>query len=341
MKYRDDIKEVASDSHLTWEKLTNSNILVTGASGLLGSTLIDILMSSPYSCNYNVYAGVREKSRGDLILAKYPDASNLHIIKYDVIIPLESNIDFHYMIHCASGAAPANFAKHPVEVMKANFFGVSNLLDYGRKHQLKRMLYVSTGEVYGEGDGRIFTEDYSGYVNPVLSRSCYPSSKRASETLCISYIEEYNLDIVIARPCHIYGPHFTNTDNRVYAQFLRNIVNNEDIVLNSPGTQYRSWCYVVDCCSAFLYILLYGQKGEAYNIADEDSNITIRELAKIIASNRGKRVVLDVPGKIDICSNNPVSKSVFSTKKIESLGWKPKTHINEGISKTIEELLYG
>jgi len=340
MNYKDDIKEVAGDSHLSWEKLANCNILVTGASGLLGSTLLDILISSQY-CDFNIYAGVREVSKGDHILAKYPWASNLHIIKHDVITPLDSNIDFHYIIHCASGAAPANFTKHPVEVMKANFYGVSNLLDYGRKHQLKRMLYVSTGEVYGEGDGRIFKEDYSGYVNPVLSRSCYPSSKRASETLCISYIEEYNLDVVIARPCHIYGPHFTNNDNRVYAQFLRNILNKEDIVMKSLGTQYRSWCYVVDCCSAFLYILLYGQKGEAYNIADQESNITIKELAEVIASHGGKRVVIDAPNAIEIRSNNPVSKSVFSTKKIESLGWKPKTHINEGISKTLEELLYG
>ena len=212
-------------------------------------------------------------------------------------------------------------------------------MEYGLQHGMQRFLYVSSGEVYGEGDGRKFTEDYSGYVNCATPRACYPSSKRAAETLCVSYAAEYGADVVIARPCHVYGPHFTEQDNRVYAQFIRNVLRGEDIVMKSTGEQYRSWCYVVDCVSALLYILLKGECGEAYNIADAESNISIRELAETIAGIGGRNVVMDLPDVDEKRGFNPVTKSIFSTEKIESLGWKPYGNYIEGFEKAIKELL--
>lgn len=234
--------------------------------------------------------------------------------------------------------APIFFAQKPVEVIKSNIDGVANLMEYGLQHGMQRFLYVSSGEVYGEGDGREFTEDYSGYVNCATPRACYPSSKRAAETLCVSYAAEYGADVVIARPCHVYGPRFTEQDNRVYAQFIRNVLHGEDIEMKSTGEQFRSWCYVVDCVSALLHILLKGESGEAYNIADAESNISIRELAEMIAHIGGKNVVIDIPENDEKKGFNVVSKSVFSTNKIELLGWKPKTRIGLGIKKTIREL---
>ena len=212
-------------------------------------------------------------------------------------------------------------SKHPVEVVKSNIKGIENLMEYGLKHGMKRFLYGSSGEIYGEGDGRVFTEDYSGYVDSTSPRSCYPSSKRAAETLCVSYAVEYGADVVIARPCHIYGPYFTEQDNRVYAQFIRNVVRNEDIVMKSTGKQFRSWCYVVDCASALLHILLKGENCQAYNIADESSNISIRELAEMVATIGKCKVIMELPADNEKAGYNVVKKSVFSTKKLESLGW--------------------
>lgn len=203
---------------------------------------------------------------------------------------------------------------------------------------MKRFLFVSSGEVYGESDGRIFTEDYSGYVDCMSPRSCYPSSKRAAETLCVSYMSEYGAGVVIARPCHTYGPDFSENDNRVYAQFIRNALRGEDIVMKSTGSQFRSWSYVVDCASAILYILLKGKNGEAYNIADEASNISIRELAEITASMVGRKVVMEVPDETERKGYNPVSKSVYSVEKLKTLGWQPVTSIKDGIRKTINHL---
>lgn len=336
MTYIDDIK-AATTLPLPWEKLSNCNILITGATGLIGSTLIGILMERSQR-DYHVYAMGRNTQRMHRLFDKYMKDPAFHTILGDVIEPLPINQSFHFIIHAASGAAPTEFSQHPVEVMKANLWGVANLMDYGLKHQLRRILYVSSGEVYGEGDGRVFTEEYSGYVDNTSPRSCYPSSKRAAETLCSSYAAEYGVDIVIARPCHTYGPNFTENDNRVYAQFIRNVLQGEDIVMKSKGEQFRSWCYVVDCCSAILFILLKGINGQAYNIANESSNITIRELAEIVAVIAGRKVVISLPNDYEKLGYNVVTKSVFSTNKLEELGWKPKVNMYEGMQRTINVL---
>ncbi len=336
MAYRKDVLDVAS-LPLPWEKLDGCNILITGATGLIGSCLVEVLMSNPIR-SYHIYAMGRNEARAKGRFAAYWNDAAFHFVRHDVLEPLLCDTRFDYIVHAASSANPNLFAQHPVEVMHGNIYGLDNLMGYGLRHGMRRMLYVSSGEVYGEGDGRVFSEDYSGYVDCTSPRSCYPSAKRATETLCAAYMAEYGADVVIARPCHIYGPHFTESDNRVYAQFIRNALRGEEIVMKSTGEQYRSWCYVVDCASALLYILLKGERGQAYNIADSESNITIRELAELTAGAVGKEVIIDVPNDIERQGYNPVTKSVFSTDKLEALGWKPLTHIEEGIRKLMSEL---
>ena len=335
MAYREDVKECAM-STLPWERMAGCNVLVTGATGLLGSCLVEVLMQCPCQ-DLHVYAAGRNEERARHLFWDCVDSPRFHLLKYDVTQPLESEVLFHYIIHAASNASPSFFAKNPVEVMKANLIGTANLLDYGIAHDLRRFLYVSTGEIYGEGDGNPFVEDYSGYVNTMSARSCYPSSKRAAETLCAAYVAECGMDIVVVRPSHTYGPHFTESDNRVYAQFIRNVLNGEDIVMKSDGAQYRSWCYVVDCVKGLLYVLLKGKTGEAYNVADTYSNISIRQLAEMVAEIGGSKVILDLPSDTERKGYNPVTKSVFSTEKLESLGWCVKGTMREKMEATIIE----
>lgn len=332
--YKQDILQIFHND-LPWNKLSGCNILVTGATGLIGGCLVETLLMNPKR-DYQVYASGRNEERARLRFKDFIGVDGFHFIKYDVMRPLDSNVNFHYIIHAASNASPNFFVQKPVEVIKSNMDGVANLMEYGLHHGMKRFLYVSSGEVYGEGDGRVFTEDYSGYVDCAKPRSCYPSSKRAAETLCVSYAEEYEAGVVIARPCHVYGPYFTEQDNRVYAQFIRNVLKGEDVVMKSTGEQFRSWCYVVDCVSALLYILLKGENSQAYNIANANSNISIRELAEKIADIGGKKVIIDVPEASDKSGFNPVTKSLFSTEKLERLGWNPLTHIKEGLENTIK-----
>ncbi|MCD7923450.1 MAG: NAD-dependent epimerase/dehydratase family protein [Bacteroides sp.] len=338
MEYRNDVFNI-SFLDLPWDKLCGCNILITGATGLIGSCLVEALMLNPKK-DYHIYATGRNEERARKRFAEFEKDASFHFVCYDVIHPLQTDIDYHYIIHAASNASPNFFSEKPVEVIKSNINGLDNLMVYGLNHNLKRFLFISSGEIYGEGDGQIFTENYSGYVDCISPRSCYPSSKRAAETLCVSYMAEYGVDAVIARPCHIYGPNFTESDNRVYAQFIRNVLQGENIVMKSHGEQFRSWCYVVDCASALLYILLKGECGQAYNIADDKSNISIRELAELVADIVECEVIMNIPMDMEKRGYNPVAKSIFSIAKLEALGWCPLTHISKGMEKTINHLRY-
>lgn len=322
---------------LPWDKLGGCNILVTGATGLIGSCVVKVLMKKATG-SFSVYASGRNLSRGKALFAEYQENPNFHFMPINITESISTEVNFDYIIDAAGGASPRLYQEHPVEVMRSNIMGVDNLLSYGINHNLRRFVYISSGEVYGEGDGRAFTEDYSGYVNPTEVRSCYPSAKRASETLAVSYGKEYGVDIVIARLSHVYGPNFTESDNRVYAQFIRNVLKGEDIVLKSKGEAYRSWTYVVDCANALITLLLKGKAGEAYNVADEASNVTIRELAEIVAGIAGRKVVFDIPDDKNKGVTTPITRAVFDDSKIRQLGWKPLFSLEKGLLHTIHAL---
>ena len=326
--YRQDLDKVVQHLNVPQE----GNILITGATGLIGSCLVDLLMRHSFC---HIYAMGRNSQRAEQRFADYWQQPRFHFIRHDICQSLECTENFHYIIHAASNASPNFFQQSPVEVMKSNLNGLCHLVEYGLRHQMKRMVYISSGEVYGEGDGSVFTEESSGHIDILSPRACYPSSKRAAETLCAAYIQEYGADIVIARPCHTYGPYFTESDNRVYAQFIRNILNDEDIVMKSRGEQFRSWLYVVDCAVAMLLLLTKGNSGEAYNVANEESNITIRQLAEEIAKIGNKKVVFDLA---ENGNTTPITKAVFSTEKLNQLGWKPLFSIEEGLAHTIQSM---
>ena len=329
--YLQDVRSLF-EAGLDLSPLKGCHILITGATGLIGSCLVDVLLNNPHR-NYQVYALGRNEERARQRFSRYWEESDFHFIRHDICQPLATDISFDYIIHAASNASPNFFKEKPVEVIKSNIMGVESLMDYGLAHDMKRMLFVSSGEIYGEGNGRQFVETDSGYVDCATPRACYPSSKRAAETLCVAYATEYGADVVIARPCHTYGPYFTESDNRVYAQFIRNLLKGKDIVLKSRGEQHRSWLYVVDAASALLTILLKGAKGEAYNVADAQSNISIRELAELLATAEKRQVVFD----IDEANGNttPITCATFSTEKLARLGWQPRTAIAEGLTHTL------
>ena len=308
------------------------NILVTGSTGLIGGCLVDLLMH--YS-QCNVYALGRNNQRASKRFNEYRENNRFHFLQHDICAPLDLDIDFDYIIHAASNASPNFFQLQPVEVMRSNMEGLCHLVEYGIHHNMRRMVYVSSGEVYGECSDSVFTETSSGYIDILSPRSCYPSSKRAAETLCTSYCQEYGCEIVIARPCHTYGPFFTESDNRVYAQFIRNVLRGENIVMKRLGQQYRSWIYVADCAAAILLLLDKGQSGEAYNVANDESNITIRQLAEKTAAIADRKVIIDA---CEGGNTTPISHAVFSTQKLESLGWHPLFTIEEGLRHTINAM---
>lgn len=336
--YRRDMETVLKEQ-FPWSRLEGKNILVTGATGLIGTFLVDVLMNNPFK-KYGLWICGRNKESAFERFGQYMDDPTFHFFNQDLTQPIDSDTNFNYIIHAAGYSFPAAFSTDPVETLRGTFLGTDNLLRYGIEHKMERMLFVSSGEVYGEGDVNTWNEHDSGYVDPTNPRSCYPTAKRAAENLCACYHSQYGADVVTVRPSHIYGPTFTTSDNRAYAQFIRNAVKGEDIVLKSDGSQQRGYCYVADCISAILFVLFFGESCHAYNVADENSFVSIRQLAETIAKYANTKVLFNVPDDIEKKGYSTLKKTHLDNSNLKDLGWKANTDLQCGILKTIEILKY-
>lgn len=321
-----------------YSKLNNCKILVTGSTGMIGSAIIDVLLTlnEKYYLNINIYAASRNKNS---VYERFENRENLFYVNYDANEPINSNIVFDYIIHAASNSSPDLYLKEPVETMTANIIGLKNIFDYVLDKECRRILYISSSEVYGKkATIESHTEDNYGFVDILSVRSCYPVAKRAAETLCISYSNEYGIESVIVRPGHIYGPTATKKDTRVASLFAREAAIGGQIILKSSGTQLRSYCYSIDCATAIITVLINGKNGEAYNISNKDSIVTISEMAKSFAKAGGIKVEYDIPNEVEKQSFNPMDNSSLNSKKIESLGWQALTDMDEGAKHTVENI---
>lgn len=323
------------------ECFSGKTVLLTGATGTIGSFLADMLLRyhSTKNAGITLILAGRDPVKLERMYSDFSDGA-VEYVPYDVEQPISFCRSVDYILHAAGNAHPKAFNGDPVGTIVGNILGTYNLLEYGRTHGAKRFLYVSSGEVYGQGDMSLaeFEESYSGYVDILSSRACYPSSKRAAENLCAAYSGQYGLDTIIVRPCHTYGPRFTDSDSRANVQFIRNVLNGEDIVLKSAGTQLRSYNYIADCASAILTAFAVGKSADAYNIANSEARTTIAGLAQIIAKASGRRVLYAEPDAVDLANRTPIPKQVLSSKKIEALGWKGSFPVEKGIAHTLQIL---
>lgn len=321
-------------SVLDLSSLHGSRIMVTGATGMLGSCLVDLLR---YMGNVRVIALGRDEASAKGRFG--PSADDYTFYPHDVCLPLiEIQETVDYIIHAASPADPLSYAQDPTGTLLANIQGAKNLLDYGLSHGMKRFLFVSSGEVYGQPDENMddFTEDYCGPLDLSSPRSCYPEGKRAAEVLCQSYISQYGVDAVIVRPCHLFGPTMTRKDSRAVSEFFRNAADGQDIVMKSAGLLERSHCYVVDAAGALLLVLLKGERGLAYNIADGQCQMTIRVLAQQIAKAGSCQVVFRNPSEIERAGYSKVKRAVLNADRLERLGWRAAHDISTGIRDSID-----
>ena len=334
-KYREDLA-VALNATPEIEQLWEKQVLVVGATGLIGSFLVEVLLYANETKGAAIQVVAHGRSYEKLVRRFGPESSSLKYLTGDICEEIVYEEKLDYIIHLASNAYPEKFRKEPVETMLANINGTLNLLKLAEKMELCRMLYVSSGEVYGETDLKKVEDNY-GYVDVLSSRACYPMSKRAGETLCCAYTQEYGVDVVIARPCHVYGASGTASDNRASTQFIRNAVGAEDIVMNSSGSQMRSYAYVADAVSGILTVLIKGTNGQAYNIAPGDA-VTIRKFAEICAKKARCQVLFLNPDDAEKKEQSPISSQILVNDKLCELGWKECFRVEEGIGRSIEIL---
>jgi nucleoside-diphosphate-sugar epimerase len=341
--YKEDIDAVAS-SNICWDKLKNKTILITGATGLIGTFLIDLLMyrNSKHDDGIIIYAVGRSREKALARFNEYFDSQFFVFVQKDLQTSFELDVSVDYIIHGASNTHPLAYSTEPINTILLSVLGMKSILDYASAYNVKRTLFLSTVEIYGEnrGDVEFFKEDYCGYIDCNTLRAGYPEGKRAAEALCQAYIKEKNIDVVIARCCRVYGPTMGNDDSKAIAQFIKNAVNGEKVTLKSKGDQRYSYCYVGDICFALLVLLLNGKSGEAYNISDIDCNISLLQIANILSEYTGKEIIFDVPSSVEDAGFSKATKALLDNAKLRELGWEPRYSIKNGIIRTVEILQY-
>lgn len=319
----------------------NKSILVTGANGLICSAVVDFLLELNHTCNagINIYAAGRNEEKMKERFQNRVNYDGFYFFPYYAENKLLSDLRFDYIIHGASNAHPSRFLNEPVDTILANIYGIRNLLDYVQNGKADRVLFISSSEVYGkkEGSEPYGEEDY-GFVDILNPRACYPSSKRAAETLCAAYIQQYGIDAVIVRPGHVYGPTMTDSDSRASSQFPRDVKQGKDILMKSAGLQMRSYCYVLDCVSAIITVLLNGKRGEAYNISNRESIVSIREMAENFANASGKKVIFEIATEEEKKGYNLMDNSSLKSEKLEALGWKGLFDMSIGAQRTLDAM---
>ena len=340
LSYWADVQQVISTIS-DIDKLFGKRILITGATGMICSTVVELLfwLNKESRANIQIVLAGRDRKRMQQRFYIFKEGVDYSFLEYDATNEFVSESVYDYIIHGASPADPASFAKQPVETMFANLMGLKSLLDIAKEDKSTRLLYISSSEVYGKKEeSRPYLESDYGYVDILNPRSCYPSSKRAAETMCAAYHEEYGVDFVVVRPGHIYGPSITETDSRASAQFTRKAKAGENIVLKSAGTQLRSYTYTLDCASAILIVLLKGKCGEAYNISNPQSVVSIRELAECMAKTAGVGVVYENATDEELKSYNLMNNSSLDSTQLEDLGWRGCFGLKRGVIACIDTL---
>ena len=338
--YTDDIHNVSAID-FPWEKIQNKSIMLSGATGLIGSFLIDVILEKNISdgLNCTVYALGRDETKAKKRFCRFADDSHLVFIPYDVkkAFVRDDLKDIDYILHLAANTNPVLYATDPIGTITTNIIGLQNLLDFAVNHNTRRFVFASSNEIYGEnrGDVEMFEENYCGYINCNTLRAGYPESKRCGEALCQAYKVQKNMDVIIARFTRSYGPTMLPNDTKAISQFIRKGVAGEDIVLKSAGTQYYSFMYVADAVSGLLAALFKGKNGEAYNIADENSDVTLKDLANKIAGIARRKVVFELPDEIEAAGYSRATKARLDGNKLKSIGWTPRYDIDEGLKRTI------
>ena len=325
---------------MIWLKhFEGKSIFITGSTGLIGSAVADILLrySELHNGNIKIYLAGRSRKRVTNRFSKYILQKYCIYREYDATHQNKLPDSLDYMIHAASDAYPYLIQKNPIETMQDNFCGLMELLQYCVDHTVQNVVYVSSSEIYGRKDNNNpYQENEYGYIDVLNSRSSYPISKRAAETLCASYIAEKDIAVSIVRPGHIYGPTATRKDNRVSTAFAYNASDGKDIIMKSDGAQIRSYCYMLDCASAILYVLLKGKKGEAYNISNPNSIMSIRELAEYLAKVGNVRLKFELPSQDEKKAFNPMNNSSLNSEKLCGLGWSGLFDAKLGLEHTVK-----
>lgn len=329
-----DLKELSVNCK-ELKQLEERSILVTGATGLVGSLLIRAMAyyNQTVEKPIQIYAFFRNFDKAKGIYGPLLNKHWMHLIVGDVTKPCSEKDEIDYIIHCAGITASRMMVENPVETIFTSLEGTRQMLDFARHKKVKGMVYISSMEVYGSLDGNQgdVTEDMLGFLNPLEVRSDYPESKRMCKNLCVAYASEYDLPIKIARLAQTFGAGILPGENRVFAQFAKSAVNHQNIVLHTRGLSEGNYCYSTDMIHGVLLICLKGEKAKAYNVANEQTHTTIADMATLVAREIAAppvEVIFDIP-KCNVYGYAKDTKMKLDSTALRMLGWEPKVDLKE------------
>jgi len=335
-----DIKRIIS-SNIYWSNIANKSVLITGATGFIGSFLVFSILERNKNFNENtkVIAMVRNLQKAESIFSDYLKSEDLLIFESGLLEEIKCDFSVDYIIHCASNAAPDKYQSDPVGTMQTNLIGTDNLLKFAKDKKVQKFVYISTIEVYGKSSNpdSIGEDDY-GYISSTNARACYPESKKCAELLSFCYGSQFNIPVCIARLSYVYGAGMDKNDSKVCAYFARSVANKEDIILKSKGLQKRSYTYVTDIISGILQILAKGEAGQAYNISSANSIISISDFAEMhckLFDEVGVKVQYDLPTDTEKKGFSFIENAIMSSSKLENIGWKPEVSLEDGIKYSV------
>lgn len=342
--WKKEIEEICMED-FPWEQLRNRSIMIVGATGLIGRCMIDILMckNRQEQLNCKVIAVSRSRKKAIQYFPKeYFTSTNFCYIEHDITKECE-HLDIQkvdYILHMASNTHPIAYASKPIDTIVTNVYGTNNLLKLGVRCGMQRFVFLSSVEIYGENKGDIekFDENYMGILNSNTLRAGYPESKRVGEALCQAYIKEKQMDAVIVRLPRVFGPTMLEEDSKAVAQFIKKAIGGENIVLKSNGKQYYSFLYVIDAVMGIFSVMLKGECGEAYNMADEICDATLGEMASYAAKYGNSKVVYEVPDENEKAGYSVATKARLTNGKVLKLGWKAQYSAERGVRNTIKVL---
>lgn len=335
----DDLKTIIAED-LSWEKLKNKTVMITGASGMVGSYMLYVLLMLNDEKHYGIKVDAVMRNVNKLP-EEIRNREDVNVVVADVTKDIPDVGDVDYIIHAASPASPLIMQNQPVETIAANTIGTFKTLELAKEKNAEGYLFISSREIYGQPDEgqEFFYENTYGFVDQLNPRSCYSEGKKAAETMCVCFHEEYGLNTKIARLAHTYGPGMSIYDGRVQADFLKNVYHNEDIVLKSEGTAVRTYTYIADAIAG-MYRILLDSEDIVYNIGNEAGKVSICDLAEILVSiypERGLKLVFDIP-EGGTKGTAPYTLGILSSEKLRKLGWDPKYSVKDGFKRTLEYL---
>ena len=340
-----DIERILSED-LPWDNLSGCSVAVTGASGFIGSyltrTLLALNSSGKVTQPIRVFGIVRNINKAKERYVDIADSPYFEIVESDLCHPHTLAIQADWFIHAASQASPKYYNIDPVGTLAPNVIGTYHLLQLAQKSQAKGFVFVSSSEIYGSvGDKTKLSESDLGVVDPLAIRSCYAESKRMGETLCSAWSHQYQLPTYIVRPFHTYGPLLELNDGRVFADFVADIVYDRDIVMTSDGSARRAFCYITDAMRGFFYILLKGQGGQAYNLANPAGDLSVLELAELLVTlfSDKKLAVKKQPSSNENYMNSHLMHLLPDVSKLSALGWNPQVKCEEGFKRMVKSYL--